>query len=403
MLSLISGAKRTMIKRIKIRNFQSHVDTEIVPSPGISVFVGRNMVGKSALLRALRLLSFNKPDGNDFVSWGATHSEVEIECNGHVVRRVKGKRINRYELDESIFSSFGKKIPQEIVDALGITSVRVDDRVYELTISSPHEPPFLVSETDAVKGKIFGHLGKQLIGDLVRLDAMISKANTTLKKIRAEEGVLYDECALLRLQLGHFEPLDDVAQKLAMCHDLLSKARQAEALLEKLGSCQYAFVEMAKDSDVFNKYLGAYDFTDVDSKMVTAESVQFEIERITSLRTTLHGTNFTLGRLSRVKSALETIPDVEEAQLLSDELESRRSIAAELRTLKNSIRQANRERATADFKLNKVLGEYREVLLTEQRCPICFGPVDDHSIEKILKELANEPSTIGTAHKGYNR
>ena len=426
-----------MIKRIGIRNFQSHRDTEIEPSPGVNVFVGRNMTGKSAILRALRLLLLNKPGGSDFVSWGARNAEIEIEYGDHTIRRVKGKRTNIYSIDESEFKSFGKGVPDEIAAVLGMSPIRIADSIYELTIEGPHEPPFLVSETDAVKGKIFAELAQHLLGDLVRLDKAISTANVKLRNMNSESSILEEEITATEEALARFEPIKGTDKKLEMCHGLLSRAQEIQDNLNGLIACRVSLGQIGKDLDVCQSLsLVMHDLGDLDSQaekvrrqqeelvILTQAQVQLtqidtslstlasrraaletipdvteaatqaeELVILTQAQVQLTQIDTGLSTLASRKTALEIIPDVTEAETEADELQALRAVALELRNIDNEMHELCHDHSKAATELSYAVNDYGELLLKEKRCPICYGPVTEHDAERIIEELTgNGPS-----------
>lgn len=419
-----------MIKKIKIENFQSHRATEIEPSPGVNVIVGRNMTGKSALLRALRLLFFNKPEGSDFVSWGASNAEVEIEYGEHKIHRIKGKKTNIYKVDGSEFKSFGKGVPVEVARVLGATPIRIADSTYELTIGGPHEPPFLVSETDAVKGKIFAELAEHLLGDLVRLDKAISTANVKLRKMNSESSVLDGEITSTEEALALFSPIEGTAKKLKMCHDLLSRAQDIQADLNGLIDCREALGQINQDLSSVQGLSSIYALGNLDSQIEEAQKLQLELVNLTQVRTQRMQVSTSLSQLELRKTALEAIPDLTEAETLTKELadlmqvqsqqvqineslsqlESRKvalekipdlteaeTLVAELQSLQvvalelddinESMHRLCHDHSKVATELSFTVNDYGEQLLDEKQCPICFGPVTAHDAERIIKEL----------------
>ena len=61
-----------MIKSIHLRNFQRHKKLDIDLSEGVNVIVGPSDIGKTAILRALYWLRFNRPLSTEVLhTWGA--------------------------------------------------------------------------------------------------------------------------------------------------------------------------------------------------------------------------------------------------------------------------------------------------------------------------------------------
>ena len=108
------------IKKIRLVNFQSHADSTIEFGDGLNLIVGSNEQGKTASARALAAVLYNKI-GNHHVRWHQPHCMAEIEfMDGAVIRRYKGKDLNKVEFkyaDETSFTtfkSFGTNYPEEV-------------------------------------------------------------------------------------------------------------------------------------------------------------------------------------------------------------------------------------------------------------------------------------------------
>jgi exonuclease SbcC len=121
-----------MIKALFIRNFQSHKNSNLEFVPGVNVIVGLSSSGKSAILRALRWLIWNRPLGNEFRSnWGGvTHVEAHLGFHsGHSdkVSRIKDK-------DEVYFGNkiehkaFRSEVPEEVQKIFNIGEINLQQQ-----------------------------------------------------------------------------------------------------------------------------------------------------------------------------------------------------------------------------------------------------------------------------------
>ena len=135
-----------MIEKLVLKNFQSHKDTTLEFVEGVNTITGSSDHGKSSVFRALNLICKNKPEGNSFVSHWLLNNKEKLtgnsECiltyNGKKVVRVKGKT-NKYYLDDSEYSAFGREVPQPIQDFLNIESTNIQeqsDNFYLLNLPS---------------------------------------------------------------------------------------------------------------------------------------------------------------------------------------------------------------------------------------------------------------------------
>ncbi len=134
--------------KLSVSNFQIHkANTVAVPEGEITYLQGDSDTGKSAMLRAIRWLCENKPDGGSFVTFKTprgTTSVVTLEVDGHTITRERGKSKNLYTLDGETFEAFGRTVPEPIAKVLKLSP-------YAFQLQG--EQPFLIgfSPTEAAK------------------------------------------------------------------------------------------------------------------------------------------------------------------------------------------------------------------------------------------------------------
>ena len=144
-----------MIKSLNILNFQSHEKTNLEFSPGVNIIIGSSDSGKTAIIRAMRWVIWNRPSGNSICSnWGGKTS-VNLETEGGYVSRSKDKT-DTYLLDvgkgkDNTFKAFGTSVPEEISKFLNIN---------EINLQSQLDAPFLLSETPGVVASHFNKVAR---------------------------------------------------------------------------------------------------------------------------------------------------------------------------------------------------------------------------------------------------
>jgi hypothetical protein len=347
------------------------------------------MSGKSALLRALRLVLFNKPEGSDFVFWGESDAEIEIEYDGYLIRRVKGKR-NEYWLNESVFSAFGKNIPAEVADALGFSAIYVDERAYELNMDGPHDAPFLVSETDASKGKVLSALGEKLVGDLTRVDRAISKANRFLRDARPEKETLSAELVVLEKSLEWFSPLSDVSELLRGCRGLLADVEREDGAVSSLSAFRSSLGSMGCEIDLLAALLEVYEIAPVLGNVERAKALDTEIETFLGWLNGLTEVDVQVERLEHTYSLLEGAKDLSVTSMegLVGEVEGLLPFKLDLEKLDGAIVQTESSLVGVESELRVVTEEYVRVFMRAKKCPLCLRPVAEHDLNEVLGELA---------------
>jgi DNA repair exonuclease SbcCD ATPase subunit len=365
-----------------------------MPSSGINAITGRNMSGKSALLRALRLILFNKPDGKNFVTWGAKNAEVEIEYEGHTLTRIKGAK-NIYVLDGSEFARFGKDIPSEVKQILGFEPVSVESKSYELNIADPHEAPFLVSESDTTKGRLLSSLGTHIVGDLVHLDKTIQRSNTSLRKMNAETEVLKSQLEDTDTDLLIFTPLDGIEANVTKCREEIAAATETFSLITRMQTFEKSLATIGVQTTFCNRVLEVCDVAEQDTQLVQIEGLYDHLESLTSHKSALSEIDIAVENANRQLDALEEPPEnaVKVATELADELDKLYSMLERVVEIDQQVGEATKRIASIATELSQEVLKYKELLLNNGKCPICLREMEQTDLESIVEELVGAKSS----------
>lgn len=166
------------IRKVEIKNFQSHEQTNIDFKEGINVISGSSNNGKSAILRAIQWVVTNSPGGQDFITIGKDECSVSLTLsNGNHITRTKTRsgNVNTYTvrlheaLNDTLLTGFGSGVPLEVREALGITRP-------EYIFASQLEAPFLISETPKVRAERIGNLD-----ELGKIDKALTDVNDDMR------------------------------------------------------------------------------------------------------------------------------------------------------------------------------------------------------------------------------
>ncbi|MCR4430582.1 MAG: AAA family ATPase [Tepidanaerobacteraceae bacterium] len=223
------------IKRIKLINFQSHKNSEIILDKGLTVILGPTDQGKSAIIRALKWVLYNEPRGTDFITVGCKYCAVTIEMNnGTIIIRERDGNKNRYILkkqnQEQIFEGFGNNVPHEITMAHGIPKIYIDrDSTSAVNLAEQLEAPFLVSESGSNRAKALG----QLIGINV-ID--IAQRNTLKDLMEAEQHkrLIDNEILEIKEELKNYQDLQELENIMTVLKSLLDEIKQKRIKFMKL-------------------------------------------------------------------------------------------------------------------------------------------------------------------------
>lgn len=232
-----------MIRGIKLVGFQSHVDTSINLTEGLNVITGPSDSGKTAVIRAVRWLALNEPQGDAVVNQSVGYAQVTIITDTGVVTKVRNKGKVRYEIniDGENISYDKSEIPQEVYRILGINKTSFGDVEVVLPFAFQLDAPFLISSPASFGGKV---LGKICNADTVELAVKkssreVSQANDA--KRQAEKTI--EET---NLALQSYENLQEVEQRLQQCRELVTDIEKGIVNRDTL-------------SKLHNSYIAAYE------------------------------------------------------------------------------------------------------------------------------------------------
>lgn len=338
-----------MLESISLRNFQCHEKETVNLSPILTVIVGPNDVGKSAFLRALRWVSFNKPSGDGFLRRGEDTVQVKLAVDKREVERGKGKK-NYYQLGAKEFVSFGQgNVPEEVANLLDLSPANLQLQL---------ELHFWFSKTP-------GEVSRELNG-IVNLDLI--------------DGILSDVGSELR----------EAKQEVNLCKTRLDKARQERTQLswvkeleEDLKELEELEVRQKEEERILTQLTQlAETYSIAHSEYEQSSQLANELERLYTVAQELQEQESDIERLERFAAALEqangilehSIPLNEVNDLLSSydfycdeekELEKLQEIATTLQDAEEEQCRCEQAAVTAEKELKKLIGE---------ECPLCGNP-----------------------------
>lgn len=167
-----------MLKSLIIRNFQSHRKSILHFSKGVNVIIGKTDSGKSAIIRALRLVMTNTPNGDAFRSYwgGETMVSLSLWDKELPIKRIRGAQ-NKYVLGEQTFTGIGTTVPEPISKILNISDINMQAQL---------DSHFLLSNNSGEVARFFNKVA--------RLDKIDSGQKNIRSSIRAiEKDIAYNE------------------------------------------------------------------------------------------------------------------------------------------------------------------------------------------------------------------
>ena len=164
-----------MLEKLQIQNVGTNEKLDIELSPEVTTLIGKSFIGKSWILRALRLVTLNKPAGTSFISWGTDKAKIRLSVDGKRVIRIRSKTTNTYRLSgkKKPYTAFGNAVPRDIAEILNLSQINFQAQ----HSTKENRIPFWFCETA-------GEVSRQLnsIINLELIDSTLSNIASELRK-----------------------------------------------------------------------------------------------------------------------------------------------------------------------------------------------------------------------------
>ena len=221
-----------MIKKIVLENFMSHVRTVIEPAEGLTVLVGPNNCGKSAVVEALRAVCENARGSHFMVRHGQKEAVVTIETDdGHVISWQRRAKTSSYTLDGVRNDRPEADFLEKVHRLLKLPKVKASESgdEFDVHFGEQKSPIFLLNETGARSATFFASSS-----DAERLLQMQRIHRAKVVEDKKEEQKRSVKIASLDARLAAFSPLDEIEPKLAQVQGRFDALKIADANTARL-------------------------------------------------------------------------------------------------------------------------------------------------------------------------
>lgn len=188
-----------MLNVITVRGFQPYeTEQEVRFVPGVNLIVGESDCGKSALIRALYWLFFNRPNGTSIINHKAQTCRVTVELDHHIITKTRSASDNSYSIDGTLYEKIGKAgVPELLVGLIDTVNFQLQ-----------HDGLYLINDTNSqVLNRIFTQLGLDLLLNV--RDTVAKRASDAKKRAQiAEQGQIEcrDKLSVVEGELSRLEP-----------------------------------------------------------------------------------------------------------------------------------------------------------------------------------------------------
>jgi exonuclease SbcC len=211
-----------------------YVSSYIQLGEGLNVITGPSDSGKTSIIRAVKWVAFNDPQGEAFVNEAVGEAVVTIYLQSGTIitkRRRKGKTSYLIQANEDDEGSLYEKseVPEEVKQLLQIEKQTFGDFDTALNFAFQLDPPFLISETASAGAKILGKLAGTESVDLAIKGVRQDTHYTRLERTNAEKDIERIAGSMLA-----YQHIDDAKEAVDLAEMLLEQIEQNHTNYENL-------------------------------------------------------------------------------------------------------------------------------------------------------------------------
>jgi|GEM_PF-5706524 len=355
-----------MFKKIQIQNFQAHQNTIIDLTDNVNVISGPSDSGKSAIIRALKWLCFNRARGeylSDFVDKSATVSVKVWLDSGQIIERFRNKNNNGYRIWDSEksdkyeeFKAIRQDVPKEVRKLLQIDDVNFQEQILN--------PYFMLEDTPGQITKRFNKLG-----GLETMDLAITMANRLVLKKRKKLEVLRDELDSVNQDIERTEWVLKIKDEIEEVENLRNEIdsivkiiQTAEILSSRLESIESKLYKL-KGIDKIKKEIEVIDEINfkVNKFNSIIERIDYFISSLIKLTDKITQNKKFLKVKSNIEKLIETYKEINDLEVsidrISGYIQKFNDVRGRLRTTKQELIGRRKE--------------YENLLNVIGVCPLC--------------------------------
>ena len=223
-----------MLRRITLENFMAHARTVIDLADGLTVLVGPNNCGKSAVVEALRTLCCND-NADHLLRHGAKQCCITVETDdGHVIAwKRKGATVS-YEIDGQPQHRLKRSTPDNLHELLKLPKVTTPaGDTFDVHFGMQKTPIFLLDE-EACERKAAAFFAAS--SDAEKLMEMQQKHREKVRNAKTLHKDLSEELDRSDRVLGTLAPLDELSpavQRAELAYELIQKESSEIRRLEE--------------------------------------------------------------------------------------------------------------------------------------------------------------------------
>jgi len=267
-----------MIKRIELINFMSHEHTVIEPSTGLTVLIGPNNCGKSAIVTALQILC-NNPKSTYVLRHGAKECKIIVETDsGDVIQWSRKKSGSpKYEINGELHDRLKGKVPEALHAILRMPQVQVDKESFDVHFGEQTSPLFLLGDKEKAAAQFFASSS-----DAIRLVEMQDRHKSNIKIRKADLKRVTKQRDALVAANEILSPVQALHKQAVKCEKIGTEIADEKKRVAKLEGAIEELLATQLNSDMFVQMNDVLKVIPELPKMQPTTSIGTAIEAIES-------------------------------------------------------------------------------------------------------------------------
>jgi exonuclease SbcC len=311
-----------MIERIELVNFMSHPHTVLDLDQGLTVLVGENNSGKSAIVSALQVLCTNA-QGDYMVRHGQKECLVRVRTSeGHTLEWKRKGRTVSYTVNGRDVHRLGGAVPEDLHELLRLPRVETENDVFDIHFGEQKEPIFLLNASPGKRATFFASSS-----DTIKLIEMQNLHKRKVQDAKWKEARLKQDVDRHQARLDRLDPVEGIGTRLDGLEKMHAGIRRDEDWM----------ADLARDLRVLDKAGRDLDAARDISLAVRSLSAPPPLEDTRPLQALLAGLERQGGVIELEKSRERAMHRLQSPPALHD--------VAPVRGLISSLEDLNRQRS----------------------------------------------------------
>ena len=257
-----------MIKKIEIKNFESHTHTIYDNlSSGLNLFRGESDSGKSSAFRAISVCAYNKWN-EEMLRIGEKRAEIIIETDKGKVKTVRGGGKNEWTVSEYLengevkdyfFEKVGKTVPEVVTKILGMPKLEIAGVKETPNMMFQLDKHYMISEVDGKKcsSNMIAQIVDEVLG-LTGTEKLINDINLDGKRAKREAKENGEQIEQLKINLHDEEKIKEKKQILSDCQILYKeyekKSERIKNINEMRSRLNYLYGRQIDVNEILKSY-----------------------------------------------------------------------------------------------------------------------------------------------------